>query len=426
MNKFIGPNKILEKKSKFLFPNSHHFYKNPPQIVKGNMQYLYDHVGKKYVDFFAGVSVVNCGHCNPYILEGTIKQLSELQHVTNIYLTQPIVDLAEKLATIFPGNIDTSFFCLSGSEANEGAMLLSRLHTGKEKFIYFKGGLHGRTFLTTAVTGVDMWRIDPFYNDSFIKCENYMLDKNLDLDEAAKLNIDYIKDILDKQASDVAALIVEPIQGNAGIITPPSWYFKELKKILDFYNVLMIADEVQTGFARTGKMFAIENYDVVPDIITCAKALGNGIPISVFASNSIIANSFTKPSASTLGGNPVSCATAIKVLEYIDKAKLIDNSKILGNYLKDQLYILKSKFDFISEVRGIGLMIGVEIMHDAKSRPDLVDIILEDMKDLGFIIGKNGIDRNVLAFQPPLIITKENIDDMISSLKKTLSKLTIK
>ncbi|MGB3366252.1 MAG: aspartate aminotransferase family protein [Acidaminobacteraceae bacterium] len=425
MNKYIGPDNILKKKNEFMYPNSHHFYKDPPQMVKGYMQYLYDHTGKEYLDFFAGVSVINCGHCNPYILEGTIKQLSTLQHTTNIYLTEPIVNLAEKLAGVFPGNIDTSFFCLSGSEANEGAMILARLHTNKEKFIFFNGGLHGRTFLTTAVTGVDMWRIDPFYNDAYIRCNNHMLDKELTTEDAAKLNLNSIKDILEKYAHEIAALIVEPIQGNAGIITPPLWYFKELKELLKSYDVLMIVDEVQTGFARTGKMFAIENFDTVPDIITCAKALGNGIPISAFASSSELAKSFTKPSASTLGGNPVASATAIKVLEYIENEDLIANSYELGAYLKEKLEFLRSKFSFIHEVRGLGLMLGMEIVQDGKACPDLVDMILEQMMKLGFIIGKNGINRNVLAFQPPLVINRKNIDDMTESLEKVFKSIIV-
>lgn len=425
MNQYIGPENILKKKAEFLYPNSHHFYKDPPQIVRGDMQYLYDHNNKEYLDFFAGVSVINCGHCNPYILKATIEQLSSLQHTTNIYLTEPIVNLAEKLASVFPGNIDTSFFCLSGSEANEGAMILARLHTNKEKFIYFDGSLHGRTFLTTAVTAIDMWRIDPFYNNSYIKADNYMLDKNLSLDEAARLNIKSLRDILDKESHDIAALIVEPIQGNAGIITPPLWYFRELKELLASYGVLMIVDEVQTGFARTGEMFAIDNYNVVPDIITCAKALGNGIPISVFASNSEIARSFNKPSASTLGGNPVASATAIKVLEYIDKESLASKARELSKYLMDKLIDLKDKYDFAFEVRGMGLMLAMEIRTNGIARPDIVDEILEEMMKKGYIIGKNGIERNVLAFQPPLVITKENIDNMIDSLNDVFLNISI-
>lgn len=423
MKKYIGPDKILEKKSKYMFPNSHHFYRNPPQIVKGEMQYLFDSEGNRYTDFFAGVSVVNCGHCNPKIVKAAVNQLETLWHTTNIYLTEPIVKLSEKLAKVFPGDIDTSFFCLSGSEANEGALLLARLHTGKKKFMYFNGGLHGRTYLTTGVTGVDMWKIDPYYDDSFVRIDNYLLDSKMDIEEAAHKNIACLEEVLTEQSDDISALIVEPIQGNAGIIVPPKWYFKKVKEILNKYGVLLIVDEVQTGFGRTGKMFAIERFGVVPDIITCAKALGNGMPISVFASGKDIAASFNKPSASTLGGNPVASATALEVLKYIHDEKLVVSAKYLGDYLLNRLTELGKIHECISSVRGMGLMIGVEINPPSGEPAKAVDDILESMKDRGFIIGKNGIGRNVLAFQPPLVIAKSDIDDMLINLGEVLGEI---
>ena len=359
----IGPDKIIEKKKNYLFPSSHgnHFYKNPPQIVKGDMQYLYDNEGKKYIDFFAGVSVMNCGHCNKEILKATIDQMKNLQHTTIIYLTEEMVNLAEKLSNILPGDIKRSFFCCTGSEANEGAMLLARLYTGKNEFIALENGLHGRTYLTMSATAIPMWRADPDLSTSVHFAKN-VYDENLDIDQSAKKSLESIKDIIkNRGAENIAALIAEPIQGNGGIITPPMWYFKELKSILEKNKILLIIDEVQTGFARTGKMFAIENYDVVPDIITMAKALGNGMPISAFCTNDEIAKAFTKPSASTLGGNPVSSATALAVLDYIQNNQLCDKSKELGLILKEKLEKLKDKYDIIKDVRGLGLMIGVEL-----------------------------------------------------------------
>lgn len=422
MKEFIGPNKIIEKKNEYLFPCSHHFYTNPPQIVRGEMQYLFDKEGNKYTDFFSGVSVVNCGHCNQEILQATINQLEQLQHTTTIYLTQPMVELAELLASILPGDIKRSFFCTSGSEANEGALLLARLHTGKKNFIAFKGGLHGRTHLTLSGTGIDMWRTDPYASDCFHFASN-ILSHNSDIEKSAKESIKEVAHILKKHSKNIAALIIEPIQGNGGIITPPEWYFKELKKVLKKHKVLLIVDEIQTGFARTGKMFAIDNYNVVPDIITVAKALGNGIPISAFCTNDEIASSFTKPSASTLGGNPVACETAIAVINYLIKNNLAIRAKELGYTLKSELFKLKDKHSIISDVRGIGLMLGAELTHNNGSpASDITDIILEDMKDNGFIIGKNGINRNVLAFQPPLVITEKDIRDLIKKLDISLNK----
>lgn len=422
----IGADKIIEKKKEYLYPSSHgnHFYKNPPHIVKGNMQYLYDDKGNKYIDFFAGVSVMNCGHCNKEILDATINQMRNLQHTTIIYLTEGMVNLAERLAEILPGDIRRSFFCCTGSEANEGAMLLARLHTGKNEFIALENGLHGRTYLTMSATAIPMWRADPNLSTSIHFAKN-VYDEQLDIDESAKASLESIKDIIKSRgAENIAALIAEPIQGNGGIITPPSWYFKELKSILDENNILLIIDEVQTGFARTGKMFAIENYNIVPDIITVAKALGNGMPISAFCTNDKIAKSFTKPSASTLGGNPVSSATALAVLDYIENNNLCDRSKILGENLKYKLESLKYKYNMIKDVRGMGLMIGVELVNsNGLPATEETDLILEKLKDRGLIVGKNGVNRNILAFQPPLVINNDDIDILIDNLDNILSEI---
>jgi len=422
MNTYIGPEKIIEKKKEFLFPCSHHFYKNPPQIVRGEMQYLFDSEGKKYLDFFGGVSVMNCGHCNPQILKATINQMKALQHTTTIYLTEPIVALAEKLSKILPGDIKHSFFCCTGSEANEGALLLARLHTGRREFISLKGSLHGRTYLTMSTTEIPMWRADPYLNDGISFVSNtYSRDKNIDAASAQSLEA-VERTIAAKGSDKIAALIAEPIQGNGGIITPPKWYFKKLKALLEKHKILLIIDEVQTGFARTGKMFAIENYEVVPDIITVAKALGNGMPIAAFCTNSKIAASFTKPSASTLGGNPVSSSTAMAVLDYIEENNLCEASKRLGDRLRSGLTKLQNRHSIIHDVRGMGLMLGAELLKEnGDPASEETDFILEELKDQGVLVGKNGLERNVLAFQPPLVISDEDIDFLLAKLDTALS-----
>ena len=324
--------------------------------------------GKEYLDFFAGVSVMNCGHCNKEILEKTIQQMQTLQHTTIIYLTEEMVQLAEKLASVLPGDLRRLFFCCTGSEANEGAMLLARLYTGKNEFIALENGLHGRTYLTMSATGIPMWRADPDLSPK-VHFAKTVWDSNTDLEQAAKASIESIKEIIQTRgANHMAALIVEPIQGNGGIITPPAWYFKELKQLLEDNRILLIIDEVQTGFARTGKMFAIEHYDVVPDIMTVAKALGNGMPISAFCTTDEVAKAFTKPSASTLGGNPVSSATALAVLDYIEKYELCETAAHLGEMLKEGLIALQAKYSLIKDVRGIGLMLGAELVKRRTTR----------------------------------------------------------
>jgi 4-aminobutyrate aminotransferase-like enzyme len=422
---YMGPENILKKRQQYFFPATSSFYKEPPQIVGGYMQYLFDHNNKKYTDFFAGVSVLNCGHSNPEILKDTISQLSKMQHTTTLYLTQPIVELAERLAEILPGNISRTFFCVTGSEANEGAMALARLYTKKTGYIALKGGLHGRTHLTLSVTGIPMWRLD----DNLIKENIFFIDrpysKESSYEEAMDKSLRQLEEVLESHGHDICAMLMEPIQGNGGIIMYPYDYVKKVKALLEKHKVLLIVDEVQTGYGRTGKMFAIEQYDVVPDIIVTAKALGNGIPISTFSTTDEIAMSYNKPSASTFGGNPVAAQTALSVLTYINKNNLVGRAKELGEYLKQKLLQLSSPF--IQEIRGCGLMLGMQIqtIDQSKTAAEITDLILEEMKERGFLVGKNGLDRDVVAFQPPLIITKEDIDAMVLSLQQALDKLAL-
>lgn len=420
---YIGPDAILEKRKAYFFPTTYHFYKNPPQIVSGHMQYLFDQNNKKYIDFFAGVSVMNCGHSNPEILKDTIEQLNQLQHTTTLYLTEPMVELAQRLAGILPGDIKRTFFCVTGSEANEGAMALARLYTKKSGFIALTGGLHGRTYLTMSVTGLPMWRID----DNLDKEKVFFIERpysaETGYEAAMEKSLAQLDDVLEKHGSDICAMLVEPIQGNGGIIKYPAQFLKEVKTRLEKHGVLLIADEVQTGYGRTGKMFGIQQYDVVPDIIVTAKALGNGIPISTFSTTDTIAASFNRSSASTFGGNPVAARTAISVLNYIERHDLVQKADELGKYLKQKLEQLSSHY--IQEIRGCGLILGMQIQSP---RPDLTsaeitDIILEEMKDQGFLIGKNGWNRDAVAFQPPLVITKEDIDAMVAALTEVFDKI---
>ncbi|MGZ9586380.1 aspartate aminotransferase family protein [Paenibacillus marinisediminis] len=420
---YIGPEGVLAKRKEYFFPCTHHFYKNPPQIVRGKMQHLYDEQGNEYVDFFAGVSVVACGHCNEQITAKTIEQLQTLQHTTTIYLTQPMVDLAERLANgVLPGNLKRTFFCNSGSEANEGAMLLARLHTKKRDFIALEYGLHGRTFLTMGVTGIPMWRADD-YLDPGVTFIPRPYDPELDLDTAAHRSVDALREVLAEKGDTIAAMIVEPIQGNGGMITPPDWYFREVKTLLEQHGVLLIADEIQTGFGRTGKMFAMEHFDVVPDIMSMAKALGNGVPVAAFATTDEIAASFNRASASTFGGNPVSAATAMAVLDYIEQEHLIERAERVGGRLLNGLYALQAKHPYITDVRGKNLMCGAELSGmDDQASAALTDAVLEKMKDRGYIIGKNGIGRNVLAFQPPIIMPVQDVESMLIALDEVLTE----
>lgn len=430
LEKPIGPEAILEKKKKYIMPCLAHFYKEPRQFVKGEMQYLFDSEGRKYLDCFAGVSVINCGHCNPEINAEVVKQVQSLQHVCNTYLTENFVNLAEKLAEVTPGALQKTFFCSTGTEANEGALLLASIYTGRDEFIALRNGLHGRTKLTMSLTGIQMWRTDPhpcggihFAPNAY--CYRCPLGKKFpECDYACAEALDDL--IRTATSGKPAALIAEPIQGNAGIVTPPKGYFKRLKEILASHDALLIVDEVQTGFGRTGKMFAIENFDVEPDIMTMAKALGNGAPISAFTATAKIADTYTKPGASTLGGNPVSSMAGLGVLKYIQEHDLMQNAKARGQQLYDGLAELQKKHPVIGDIRGIGLMRGAEFVHADKSpAAEELEMVLEEMKNRGFIIGKNGVARNVMAFQPPLVITQADVDNVLNTLDDVLKQFKL-
>lgn len=424
MESYLGPKGILELKEEYIIPCLYHFYQKPMQLVKGEMQYLYDSTGKKYVDFFAGVSVINCGHCHPKITEAICEQVKTLQHTCTIYLTQQMMELAEKLAEITPGQLKKSFFCNSGTEAVEGAVLLATLYTKKAGVIALEQSLHGRTKLGMSLTGLPFWRTDPHPVSGIHFAPTpdcYHCSLNLSYPECDLACANVLEEIISK-SQQIAAFIVEPIQGNGGIITPPADYFLRVKEILDKYGVLLICDEIQTGFARTGQMFAIEHYDVIPDIMCVAKALGNGVPVGAFISTDEIASSYTRPGASTLGGNPVTAIAALTTLEVIAEEKLCAQAQILGDYLKKTLLTLESKHPLIGQVRGIGLMLGAELVRADKKPASLeLDYLLEEMKDRGFLLGKNGPERNVLAFQPPLVINKENIDQLGETLDEVLT-----
>lgn len=429
MKQFIGADGIINKKKEYIMPCLGHFYNLPPQFVKGDMQYLFDSDGKKYLDCYAGVSVINCGHCNSEIVNKMIEQIKTLQHVCNIYLTENFVNLAERLAQVTPGNLQKCFFCSTGTEANEGALLLASIYTKSSEFIALQNGLHGRTKLTMSLTGIGMWRTDPnpvgginfAPNPYCYRCPLGKKYPECDLECANQIEL-IIKNYT---SGKIAALIAESIQGNAGIVVPPQGYFKRVKEILQKYNALLIIDEVQTGFARTGKMFAIENFDVVPEIMSVAKALGNGQPISAFISTAQIADTYTRPGASTLGGNPVSSVAGLAVLDYIQNHNLIENARMRGKQLKNGLIELQKKHSIIGDVRGIGLMIGAEFIHSDKSPAyEELDKVLETLKDKGFIIGKNGVGRNVMAFQPPLVINEDDVNAVLNALDLTLTKFS--
>jgi 4-aminobutyrate aminotransferase-like enzyme len=400
---------LLARKRDFLLPCVYHFYQRPPVLVRGEGAYVFDTDGRRYLDCYSGVTVVNAGHSNPEIIDAAIEQLRRLQHTTTIYLTEPMLELARVLAELAPGNLRRSFFCASGSEANEAALLLATLATGRQECVYLKDGLHGRTKWAMSVTGLDMWRTDPQplitahaipgprHNDSLATLDRLL------------------------RRRTVAGVIAEPIQGNGGIIVPPDDYWSELRRLCSQYGTLLIADEIQTAWNRTGSWFATEHWNVVPDIVTVAKALGNGFPIAATITSDEVAGHHTRPGASTFGGNLVSCRAALATLAFHQRHELGKRSTALGECLQGQLLELQKRRPEIADVRGRGLMIGVELRdHPIGSAAALTDRVLEGLKDAGFLLGKTGRGRNVLTLMPPLVISREDLDSVVDAIERAI------
>jgi acetylornithine/N-succinyldiaminopimelate aminotransferase len=370
----------------------------PRVIVKGEGCWLYDADGNKILDMFPGWAVSGIGHCHPKVVDAIRKQAAELLHIDNTFCSEPQGKLAQLLSErAFGGKC---FFCNSGAEANEAALKLARLHTAQEKykFITFEGSFHGRTFATVTATA------QPKYHEGFLPLLPGFI--YAPFNDVAALESAF--------SDEVAAVMVEPIQGEGGINIAAAEFLQAIRRLCDENGALMILDEVQTGIGRTGKWFAYQHFDIKPDIITMAKALGGGVAIGAMMAKEEIAASLTPGKhASTFGGNCLACAAGIAVIEAIEEDNLLQNAAELGQYAKDKLLELKQKHFIIDSVRGIGLMIGVQLTKPGK---EIVDKCLEK----GLRI--NCTNETVLRFMPPMIVTKDQIDQAVDILDAVLTE----
>jgi 4-aminobutyrate aminotransferase/(S)-3-amino-2-methylpropionate transaminase len=404
----------------------------PVVIASGTGAVLTDTGGRDYLDCFAGISVVNAGHCNPEVIAAAKAQMEKLVHCSSyLYHLQPTADLAEKIAQITPGGLTKSFFGSSGAEAIEGALKLARLYTGKHEFIALHGSFHGRSYGALSVSG--NWTRKkgggPYASGvSFAPAPHvYRSSWGNDPEECGRQCAKAIEDIIRFATSgDVAAFIAEPVLGEGGIIVPPPNYFREVKKILDRHGILFIADEVQCGFARTGKMFAIEHFGVVPDILVTAKGIADGFPLSAFTTRPEIAAAF-KPGdhLSTFGGNPVCCAAALANIKYMERENICSYTAATGDYALSRFREIQRNHSLIGDVRGLGLMIGIELVKGANRAPASAEA--EEVRDAclrqGLLVGVGGIDGNVIRFQPPLVISRTQIDQAVDILSKVLQEV---
>ena len=414
------------------YVNTHFLKKVQPIVIdRAEGAKVWDESGREFVDLFSGISVVNAGHGRPEVLEAAAGQMRRLVHCNSyLYHNRPAADFAEALASIMPHpDLRVSFFGNSGAEAIEGAMRLAKQSTGRSEFVALEMSFHGRTVGTLSVTG--NWNRkkkggpylpgvafaaaphpyrSPFGSDPEVverECAR-------DLERAIDLGT----------SGDVAAFIAEPVLGEGGIIVPPPGYFKRVKEILDRRGILFICDEVQSGFGRTGRMLAIEHFGVVPDIVVTAKGIADGFPLSAFTTRDEIARAFTPGDhLSTFGGNPVSCAAALANLQVFRKEKLAERSEAAGRRLLAKLRDLMTRHAIVGDVRGLGLMAGVELVSDRKEKtpaPEAATTIQARLLEDGFLVGVGGYHGNVLRLQPPLVIEDADLDRAVTALDRAL------
>ncbi|XP_020102415.1 alanine--glyoxylate aminotransferase 2 homolog 3, mitochondrial-like [Ananas comosus] len=418
---------ILRKRAEFLSPSLFHFYKNPLNIVEGKMQYLYDENGRRYLDAFAGIATVCCGHCHPEVIEAITDQTKRLQHSTVVYLNHVITDFAEALASKMPGNLKVVFFTNSGTEANELAMMIARLYTGCHDVISLRNSYHGNAAGTMGATAQSNWKFN-IIQSGVHHAQNPDPYRGIFGSDGEKYARD-VEEIIDFGTSGhVAGFISEAIQGVGGIVELAPGYLPAVYKSIRKAGGLCIADEVQSGFARPGSHFwGFEAHGVVPDIVTMAKGIGNGIPLGAVVTTREIANVLTRRSYfNTFGGNPVCTAAGLAVLRVLEREKLQENAFVVGNYLKNRLKHLQEKHSIIGDVRGRGLMLGVELVTDRELKtPAKTEIlhVMEQMKEMGVLVGKGGYYGNVFRITPPLCFTKEDSDFFVDVMDTALAKL---
>jgi 4-aminobutyrate aminotransferase-like enzyme len=424
---------ILRKHKEFLWPAVTNFYGKPLVADHGSMQYVWDVEGRKYLDFFGGILTISVGHANPKITGPVKAQIDKLQHLSTLYPNEAIVGLAEKVAQITPGQLRSSFFTSSGTEANEAAILLARMATGSYDVVALRHSYSGSSALTKGLTGQAPWRksgiislgVAHAINPYCYRCPLGL--KYPDCEVACAKDVESL--IQTGTSGQIAAFIAEPIQGVGGFITPPPEYFKIVFSAVKKYGGLFISDEVQTGFGRTGtKWFGIEHWEVTPDIMTCAKGMANGAPIGATITTRELAASFQGLTISTFGGNPVTSVAARATIEFIEEEKLLENSATVGAYFRAKLEELQQKFPIIGDVRGKGLMQGMELVLNRDTKEPAAaatNQLLESARENGLLIGKGGLYGNVIRLSPMLNIAKSDVDEAVRLLDKSLAQVPI-
>lgn len=430
---YQGPSvdEVLRLRQAHVNPGIFHYYQKPLMIVEGSMQYLYDETGRRYLDAFGGIVTVSVGHCHPHVVKALNRQNELLQHTTTIYLHPNISEYAALLASKLPGDLKVCYFVNSGSEANDLALLMARAYTGNFDVLALRNCYHGGSQSTMGLTSHHTWKfnVPHSFGVHHAVAPDLLRGRWTAADSGAK----YAKDIQEvinyATPGRVAAFIAESIQGVGGTIVFPDGYLQEAYKHVRAAGGLCIADEVQAGFGRTGSHFwGFETQGVIPDIVTMAKGIGNGFPLAAVVTTPEIARTIAdRIHFNTYGGNPMACAQGKAVLEVIESEGLQQNAAHMGDLLLKGFHRLAEKYPTIAQVRGLGLMLGIEFVTDRESlapNKELCLHVFERARELGLLLGKGGLSGNVLRIKPPMCINEQDVDFMLAVIDLALSEAT--
>jgi 4-aminobutyrate aminotransferase len=422
---------LVERDRNVLSPSYTRDY--PLVVSRGEGAIIEDVDGNRFLDFNAGIAVVSTGHCHPHVVAAIKNQAERLIHMSGTdFYYENMVELAEKVATIAPGGVARRvYFGNSGTEAIEAAMKLARYHTGRDKFIAFRGAFHGRTLGALSLTGSKVVQRKGFgplvpgvFHAQFP--DPYRCPARITPEDHAVNCVRAIEEELFRTtlpAEEVAAMVVEPVQGEGGYVVPPKVFFEELERLARKHGILLVFDEIQSGMGRTGKMWAADHFTVTPDILTVAKGIASGLPLSAMIARAEVMNWGPGAHASTFGGNPVAVAAALATIQLLER-ELVANAARIGGHIMDRLRSWPAKFRNVGDVRGLGLMIGIELVRDQATKeraPELRDRLVAMAFERGLLV--LGAGRNVLRLCPPLIITRDQADFAVDTLEECLKSM---
>jgi 4-aminobutyrate aminotransferase-like enzyme len=427
----ISSDDVRKRHKEFLFPCVANYYEEPVVLTKGKGSWAWDADGREYLDFFGGILTLGLGHCHEEVVERVQQQIAQLGHTSSLYPTANVVNVAERLAKMTPGKLKKSLLTTSGTEANETAILVAKLYTGKQEIIALRHGYSGRSLTAQSLTGHAPWRLLPTQMPGVKHALSpYCYRCPLGLTYPS-CEIRCAKDIEElirtETTGQPAAFIAEPIAGVGGFITPPKEYFQVAVGIVRKYGGLFICDEVQTGWGRLGDHWCgIEHWGVDPDVMTFAKSIASGFAVGATIATEEVANAFTGLTISTFGGSPITMSATEATMDVMERENVPKRAAERGKQLREHLLAFKDKYPVIGDVRGMGLMQAIELVEDRKSKepaPKRATKLLEATKKHGLLIGKSGLYGNVIRMAPSMLISKAEVDDAMARLDKALAEI---